>query len=121
MEKMNKKGDEMSEMIIILIGIIVVIFFGYFIIYNPIIKTVDGCWSWERKTDTKNFSLVDDYNFTCKNILDYISLELYYPIEDNEIKDYVSYTICKGKVINERVYYCLNDCFKNQYKERCLG
>lgn len=115
--------NDLFELVTIMIFIIafgsfsLVIYYG---IYNPIIKVKDGCWSWERETIIEVFSLIDDYNLICKDISEAILLELYYPMEDNTFIDTITYTKCKDKEIYITEKKCFSNCFKEQYKERCL-
>jgi len=111
------KNDRNS--IIFFVGVIFWICFIYFGIYNPIVKIRDGCWTWEKEEVIKPYSLIDDYNFTCDEIKDYISLELYYNSKGKYF-DEIIYTKCKGKTISNKTYSCYRGCAREQYVERCL-
>ena len=119
-KKYQKKGDGAVETIIV-ISIILLCFLGYFVIYNPIIKVKDGCWSWEREEVIEHFSLIDDYNMTCEQIKDELTLELYWIREKDEFKKEIIYTMCGDKILSEKVIVCGKNCFKEEYVERCLN
>lgn len=106
--------DDLNVFGIMGICILVLLILGYFLIYNPFIKVRDGCWSWERETIEKNYTLYD-YNYTCDKIRDMLLIELY-PDLVLQTKD----VYCKENLIYETNVSYVEFDFREDFKKECL-
>lgn len=103
--------------IIMTLSVIAMWFLGWLVVYNPIIKIKDGCWSWERQEDIQVFELRKDYNLTCEDIRDFIILDLW---DSKEYVEYVEIEKCNGKVVSLNQVVCDRGCFRKNYAQGCL-
>lgn len=95
-----------------LFGILFLLFF-VFGIYN---KVTAGCFSYDEIKETK-FSLIDDYNYTCKQLEGMLTFEVY----PHNLNLTETHYYCRGKDVgmSERTLIGLYD-IKREYLEKCL-
>lgn len=109
-------NNDFEIVIIVLVFFFILFLFGFYVIYNPIVKIKDGCFTWQRDNNFSNFSLIDDYNYSCINLDKIIDFNLYNKVDEVLIQT----TTCKGKFIKDKKRYFTMEKIKNEYFERCI-